>query len=975
MEEILNKGPTILKRFLSIMAVLLVLVLPSFMLFNQNAEAAGTLAGTPIGNQATANYVDSANTPFTANSNTVTTTVSQVYSLSLVTDAQAQNATPGGSAFYPYTVTNTGNGTDIFQIKSAISGVTNSAGVTVVKIWTDQNGNGLIDGTDAPISNPGSSVSVLPDNAVHFILEVQIPGTALSGNTAVTTITATANNGAATGPNTTATDSNTTTVINDAVVTSTKSVRNVTKGQVAFNGTTTADPSDILEYRIDFGNSGNATANAISIADDITGENVTLLNSGANVPSVPAGTTFVVAGNVITFTTASLPAANTRFVTFRVQANAGVKPGNTYANTASGSQGSFGIFNTATYTYKLSNGTTNVPAAGSLSTNTANVTINAKFAVDLTSVVAGSLFPNQTIGGVDTSATDFTQQNLVSAGNFVYFKQVVTNNGNSPDTFTLSVSGLPAGWGSTILQLTDPVVPSNNSSAIISSQTPLLASGQSFTFVTRIDVPSNASAALVPITVKATSSGSTAVTPGSPTFDLTDTTIDNVNISAVAGVIYINQPPQVATGLNKTVTTDPGSTFFDLQLKNTGGIADSYDLTNTFPGSTFTVQYFTYKLVEFTGTGSGTSVLITKGSPVFTNGDSITINGSSFTVSSHTNNLNGTSTLTLSSGTPTVANGDVGTGVYGTTPITTTPLIQGLNSLGIHAVVTDVAGQPAGSGYQANFTATSANNALQTATVNDTITVNQVLAFTLIQDQIGSAPANSVIFYTHTVTNTGNADETVNLAAPATAGGITFTYLIQDSTTNAIISSLFVPRGTAQTFKVKVIIPGTANVGYQEIANITATGSVTGVVKTVSDTTKVIAGVIKLDKFVKSFLPDGVTVRDNTGAVANPGDILEYTINFSNVGSIDAINVKITDAIPVITNYVPGSLKYDDGITSPGTFVSLTDASGDDTASINGTAPGSVATFFVGHGATSSTGGTVHPNESGAIRFRVIVNP
>src|SRR4051794_18285056 len=75
MEEILNKGPTFLKRFFSLMAVLLVLVLPSFLLSTtQEAQAYGTPAGTVIKNSASATYDDGVNS-FSATSNEVQTTI------------------------------------------------------------------------------------------------------------------------------------------------------------------------------------------------------------------------------------------------------------------------------------------------------------------------------------------------------------------------------------------------------------------------------------------------------------------------------------------------------------------------------------------------------------------------------------------------------------------------------------------------------------------------------------------------------------------------------------------------------------------------------------------------------------------------------------------------------------------------------------------------------------------------------------
>ena len=72
-------------------------------------------AGTPIGNQASASYLDASATPRTATSNLVTTIVQQVASFTLAADG-ARTAAPGGQAVFPHTLTNTGNGTDDYSL-------------------------------------------------------------------------------------------------------------------------------------------------------------------------------------------------------------------------------------------------------------------------------------------------------------------------------------------------------------------------------------------------------------------------------------------------------------------------------------------------------------------------------------------------------------------------------------------------------------------------------------------------------------------------------------------------------------------------------------------------------------------------------------------------------------------------------------------------------------------------------------------
>src|SRR5262245_2269862 len=107
-------------------------------------ESAPPPAGTSIGNQASATYTDSSNTPRTATSNVAITIVQQVASFTLTTDGQARFATPGGQVSFPHTLRNTGNGLDTFNLT-----VANNAGdnfdLTSLTLYADANGDGLPD--------------------------------------------------------------------------------------------------------------------------------------------------------------------------------------------------------------------------------------------------------------------------------------------------------------------------------------------------------------------------------------------------------------------------------------------------------------------------------------------------------------------------------------------------------------------------------------------------------------------------------------------------------------------------------------------------------------------------------------------------------------------------------------------------------------------------------------------------------------
>ena len=84
-------------------------------IFTSGANAAPPPANSVIGNQATATYQDSGGTARTSTSNLVQTTVAQVYSHTF-TASQSRTVAPGGTVYFPHTLTNTGNGTDTYTI-------------------------------------------------------------------------------------------------------------------------------------------------------------------------------------------------------------------------------------------------------------------------------------------------------------------------------------------------------------------------------------------------------------------------------------------------------------------------------------------------------------------------------------------------------------------------------------------------------------------------------------------------------------------------------------------------------------------------------------------------------------------------------------------------------------------------------------------------------------------------------------------
>jgi len=119
-------------------------VLGGFAFFaTGTTHAAAPAAGTNISNIATASYVDGTSTTRTVTSNEVKTTVLQVGSFTLVQD-RTTTANPNSAVSLSHVLTNTGNGTDEFEL-----GLLNVAGdnfdFTNIAIYLDANKDGVPD--------------------------------------------------------------------------------------------------------------------------------------------------------------------------------------------------------------------------------------------------------------------------------------------------------------------------------------------------------------------------------------------------------------------------------------------------------------------------------------------------------------------------------------------------------------------------------------------------------------------------------------------------------------------------------------------------------------------------------------------------------------------------------------------------------------------------------------------------------------
>jgi uncharacterized repeat protein (TIGR01451 family) len=502
-------------------------------------------AGTSIGNQATASYLDATSTPRTATSNLVTTIVQQVGSFTLTADGSVLVA-PGGQAGFPHTLTNTGNGSDTFSLTAANLGG-DDFDLAGLVIYADANGDGVPDNFIA-INTTGALAA---GAAFRFVMVGNVPGIQTAGQLAEATVTA------ASGfdPGQTAFNTDMATVTGNAVL-------NVTK---AINQPSGASPSGPYTYTLTYTNTGNATATSVSLTDvipagmtyvpgsarwSVTG--ATALTDANNADAQGTAPNTVVydlgvttAGTATAILNQVAPGASGT-LTFQVGVNAGLAPQT--------------INNSANFAYN--DGAGNV---GPFTTNTAPFTV------------------------VQNASLTFTGQTVASAlqGSTVAFTNTLTNTGNGSDVFDITLGGstFPAGSSYALYQ-SDGVTPLTDTNANGTPDSGPLASGASMSIVLRVALPPSATGGPYQIGKTATSFSNPAqlATATDVLTTIVGSTVDLTNNVPLPGAPGAGAGPEL--GAVVTNATAPGTTTrFTLYVNNTSASADNYDLAASTDGS------------------------------------------------------------------------------------------------------------------------------------------------------------------------------------------------------------------------------------------------------------------------------------------------------------------------------------------------------------------------------------------------------
>lgn len=888
-------------------------------------HAAAPLAGTNIGNQASATYTDDTNEVRTTTSNTVITIVQQVAAFTLVQD-NTRTIAPGGTVYFPHTITNRGNGTDSFDLSAIVASGNFIPGSVFVYADTDNNG---IPDNFTPISTTGN---VAAGASYNFVVAATMPGAQTAPHTSTLTVSATSDfsQTVAGGPVQTQTNTDTANVTADAVLIVTKAI-SVGAG---YPGTAP------VTYTLTYTNTGNNTATNFTLVDTIpagmtyiagsgrwsvTGAGTILTDAtGDSQGSEPNTVDYSFTGNVITAVISQVPPGQSGSMTFQVSVNNGIPPQV--------------IYNTAYHTYDP-DGSGPTPPTSSTPTNKVPFEVLQQ---------AGVVADDEAVGNA-APFDDVVEVASAIQGATVTWRNRIYNTGNGPDTFDMTFvsNNFPAGTTFQFFQAdgNTPLIDTNGNSipdtGVLQPGGPT-APGSSYEVVVKAFLPANATVGgPYELTKRAASGFNPAVsdTVRDVLTVITGKTVDITNNAAAGNVGALGEGsvPTTPAAIDNagapfvTNSTNPGTTTtFILYVKNTSTTADTYQLASNVAANFSGAPAPAGWSVVFRNDNGGSAGAIITNTGSINAGASVRVYAE---VTVPAFESPGTRDIYFRALSPTSGAYDIKRDAVS------------VNTVRNISIVSNNAGQvfPGGSVVYAHLLTNNGN-------VTEADGDPSVITLSLADSLVGQG-WNSVIFWD----KNGDGDLDPGDPAVTTLNALTS---LPDSTWNGLS-----PNET-QRFFVKVFAPLQANALTVNLTTITAT--VSGVINGIAapaavsnqDTTTVVKGDVVL---LKEQALDANNDGNADGAFttltieAKPGQSIIYRITVTNSGNTDATGIQVYDATPANTTY---------------------NATGNSVASVNGDP--AKATTKPANGGTGSfvfNVGDLTPNASAVILFGVTIDP
>ena len=817
--------------------------------FLPSAHAAAPSAGTNISNIASASYTDSNGSNKTVTSNVVTTTVLQVASFTLIAD-QTQTANANGQVSLSHTLTNTGNGSDTFNVAVANNdtrdNTTDNYDFSGLNVYLDANKDGVPDS-----QTPVTSVTLAAGESVNLIVQATTANNAAVDALGKLTVSAIS------GFDTSVTAKNVDTVkiTNGAVISLLKSasVSNV-------DATSSSPAAREVEYTLAYQNTGNTTATNVTITD-VLPSGLTYVTGSATVNGTAVSDAADTDGYNFTSGTATLViptvAANSSGVLkFKVRVNQNTPAGiiTNIAEVDPDGPGTEG---------KTPSNPNDVTVLG-VKKGTINDSATDAFA-------DGQSTTTPTPDVITKSTTQGTPVNFgVTAGGGEPI--VIHNTGNVTEAFNITVNknALPAG---SIVELfkADGVTPLTDTNGDGVVDTGPIASGATYQIISKVTLPSSyftpTPAPVTPINAILTSA---PVTNSSAT-DTIKLVIDQVVASTVdlhngdltdsTGAIAGASGKDTGQFID-TKSTKPGqATNFPLTIDNKGATGDNYNLSTspTLPTG-WTVQYY---LADGAGNPTGAPITNTGNIP---SGGSVQLVA---VVTPPANAPAGDQEVIFKVASP----------VTGLTDVMSDRVTVETNR--ILSLQNDRTGQVAPGGTVVyKHTLTNNGNIAEGATAGS-------LPFTLTNDQAANGWVTTLYVDSN---NDGVADagELVTGSDLAVKTGS----IARGASVNLLIKVQAPTNATAGTPSAVVLTIKPTVVGGQSVADLVNT-----------DLTTVTSGQVRLVKeqsLANCSTGAAGTYTQNTVS-AKPGECVKYRITATNEGNADVTNVVISDATPAYT--------------------------------------------------------------------------